>query len=112
VTQTKEAIEKYLHQYGGDGWTILKPMSLVEMGFTPEFVQKHTKIHESGDAPKDTIFIENGIAAKLQGVYCLEFLYGIANDCGADQTEAKQKTGRGFQAGCLCRSVLKKIRSS
>ena len=48
----------------------------------------------------------------LDGVYALSFLYGIANDVGADCTLAHTKMGRGFQAGELNNAIHKAMQAA
>jgi hypothetical protein len=104
--QTKEAIQKYLETWGGDGHTIIIAESLVEMGFDREFVEKHAYDHKSGEDYKSKIFDKNGnVFASCYGVNSLGFSYAIAGDINADCTEAHSKMGRGFQAQCLAQAI-------
>ena len=112
--QKKEAIQKYLERFGGDGHSIITSSSLVEMGFDPEFVAKYTRDHESGESCKDIIFdINSGNPFRsCHGVYTLEFSYAIAKDLEADITEARSKMGRGFQAQSLVLAINEIIKNS
>ena len=108
--QTKEAIKKYIELWGCDGHSIIKSESLVEMGFDQEFVNSYSYDHQSGQSYKSMIFDKRGNKmSSVMGVYTLDFLYAMAKDCGADITEARNKMGRGFQAGCLVAALQKVI---
>lgn len=96
--QSKDAIQKYLNEVGGDGWTIFKPEYLVGLGFEEKFVKKFTYKEKSGKG-KFQLYDQQGSPVPfIIGVYALTFIYGIAEDVGADMTGAHSKNGRGFQA--------------
>jgi len=109
--QSKEAIKKYIEKVGANGHAIFKAKFISDMGFTDEFVGRYAVNHESGEGYKSTIFdTATGNPFKsCYGVYGLNFLYGIANDIGADTTKANGKFGRGSQAGCLCVAIEEKL---
>jgi transcription elongation factor Elf1 len=104
--QPIEAIRKYLAEVGADGHSILKPEVLIVMGFDKNFVTRFTERIKSGKSYKEQIFDSDGrLIPYLDGVYALRFLYGIANNIGADTSYANMKTGRGFQAQELVKSI-------
>ena len=107
ATQTKEAVEKYMEEWGGDGHTIILAQSLVEMGFTRDFVARFARNHRSGEGCKATIYdTKTGNPFKsCYGVYSLDFSYAIAKDIGADMDGARKKMGRGFQAQELAKAI-------
>lgn len=109
--QKREAIEKYMEAYGGDGHSIIKAEALVKWGFDFEFVSNLAFNHESGEHFKEMIFSPD-FSKKLDslyGVYSLSFAYAIAHDIGASTKEAREKMGRGFQAGCLNASIRQRL---
>jgi hypothetical protein len=109
--QNKEAIEEYLYKCGADGHSIIVAESLVKMGFDFEFVAKFARNHESGDDFKEMIFDKQGkVMPDCYGVNSLSFLYGIADDIGANTRQARMKYGRGSQAGCLVEAIKNKLR--
>ena len=72
------------------------------LGFDKAFVKKYTVVEKSGKHPKTWIFDSHGNKLKsIEGVYSLDFAYGIARDISADLTGAQSKMGRGFQAQAL-----------
>ena len=108
--QPISAVTRYITEVGRDGHSIFKQSMFLEMGFTKDFVDKYTYEMESGEGYKETIFDHNGKRInKCVGVYSLDFLYGVANDMGADTTVARNKMGRGFQAGELIIAINKKL---
>ena len=109
--QKKEAIEKYLDAWGGDGHSIIKAESLVKMGFDFDFVARFAIDHQSGKDLKEMIFDPN-TGEKLDelfGVNSLSFAYAIAKDVSADLEPARSKMGRGFQARALVDSIKEVI---
>jgi hypothetical protein len=82
-----------------------------KLGFTDEFVARYAYDHQSGESFKATIFdtATGNPFRSCYGVYALDFAYGIANDIGADCTEAHKKMGRGFQAGCLVTAISHRL---
>jgi hypothetical protein len=111
--QKKEAIQKYMEVYGGDGHTIVTASCLVEMGFDVDFVAPFAHDHISGEGYKATIFdTKTGNPFKsCFGVYSLDFAYAIARDVEADTEPARMKMGRGFQAHELYKSIEEKIKT-
>lgn len=106
--QSDEAIRTYLKEVGADGHGIYKPEYLVKMGFEVAFVAKYTVREKSGKSYKSQLFDNSGNPVPyIDGVYALSFLYGIAENIGADTSEAMSKMGRGFQAQCLCSAISK-----
>lgn len=89
----KELIKNLIQEIGNDGHSIWDPAVLE--GFPPEFRQRYEKIHQSGDTYKETIFIENGIAQYLEGVYGLDVLEDLCRILKLDYHRAR---GRGFRA--------------
>jgi len=104
--QSKEAIQKYVEKWGGDGHTIILPQSLVDMGFTFEFVKNNCFVHESDGTAKGNITNNNNVVVKeIEGVYSLTFIDAIARDIKADTTIADSKIGRGFRAQEMCKAI-------
>jgi hypothetical protein len=113
MTQTVEAINKYLEEWGADGHTIIKAEALVGYGFTQDFVDKFSYSHKSDGTAKGSLTDNSGKPVdSIKGVYSLEFLYGIAKDIEADTAIAHTKMGRGFQAGELCIAINNVLKSS
>ena len=110
--QPVDAIRKYIEEVGGDGHTIFKASYIKELGFTEEFVARYAYDHQSGEGYKATIFDTNsGNPFKsCYGVYGLDFIYGIANDIGADCSIAHTKMGRGFQAQEVAKAIKDKLK--
>jgi len=109
--QKREAIEEYQKTWGGDGHTIIKAESLVDMGFDFDFVSRFAYDHQSGKHYKEQIF-DNKTGQKMDscyGVYSLDFAYAIARDIKADTKEAVSKMGRGFQASCLYKATKERL---
>jgi hypothetical protein len=110
--QSKAAIEKYLKEVGGDGHGIYAPEKFLKMGFDQEFVERYSFVHESDGSLKGSIYDDNlRVLPEVKGVYALDFIDGIADDVGADKTEANRKMGRGFRAQCLVMAIRKSIES-
>jgi len=102
---TIQAVKTYLAEVGADGHSIFNPDMLLRMGFDKELVDRHTFTEKSGKG-KYQIYDANGNPAKeLRGVYSLNFMYAIAEVVKADTTNAKMKTGRGFQAQELYKAI-------
>jgi hypothetical protein len=110
-TQSDEAIKQYIEKVGGDGHTIFKDSFIRDMGFTDEFVDRFCSDHESGEGVKSTIFStkDGKPMPECRGVYGLNFIWGIADDIGADTQIASGKMGRGFQAQELAVAIQKKL---
>ena len=103
--QSNEVVNKYLEEVGADGHSILKPEYLINIGFTFDFVAKYAYRQKAGKG-KERLYDDTGKSvAYMDGVYALDFLYGIAENVGADTSEARSKMGRGFQAQELCRAI-------
>ena len=107
--QTKEAISKYMAKWGGDGHTIIDPQSLIDMGFTFDFVKSNCSTHESTGG-KGNIFTDKGLVKELEGVYSLNFIESIARDVKADTSIADTKTGRGFRAQELAKAITEVVK--
>lgn len=105
------AMAEYIEKVGGDGHTIFKDSYIRAMGFTDAFVDRFCESHESGDSAKETIFStkDGKPMPECRGVYGLNFLYGIADDIGADTKIACSKMGRGFQAQELAKAIQNKL---
>ena len=108
------AIAKLLGNIGGDGHSILPPEwinanvddSLHEL-FEP-LIQDHKS---NFSHPKLTIFKEGYPVESLVGVRSLDIQYRIAHDLGLAEVvkDAQEKVGRGYQAECLSRGILKSL---
>ena len=108
--QNKKSIATYIEEIGANGHSIFIAESIVAMGFDRQFVSQFIKKHTSGKSYKETIFNENGKIKEIFGVYGLDFLYAIANDCNADTSDARKKMGRGFQAQELVKAIKEKLK--
>ena len=107
-----EAIKTVLKDYCGDGWIILKPEYLIKSGFSWDFVSPlvYTEKTNKRAGPKGQLYDNDGNPVdKITGVYTLTMWYAIANNIGADTTEASNKSGRGFQAQCLAQAITQKL---
>ena len=86
-----------------DGHTIYAPKKFTDLGLDPEIVEAYTRVHESGNHPKEMISAGNTVLPSLQGVYSLNLLQFIAGAYGVDSN----KLGRGSRATDLAEQLCK-----
>jgi len=107
MTITKEMVRAGLENgaIDGDGHTIVAPSYFKERGFDiPERLEQ-TQVSGSG---KHQLFDNDGNAVdKVVGVWCLDFHYWIAGECGLTHHEYGSYGGRGFQAQAIARALAK-----
>ena len=87
-----------------DGHTIYKPEKFLDAGLDASIVKAFTKIHESGEHPKEQISTAAGPVNVLEGVYGLSLLEFIAGCFGVDSW----KMGRGSRAAHLAEQLVEK----
>lgn len=85
-----------------DGHTIYDPKCFLDKGLDKDVVAAYTKVHKSGDTPKEVISTKEGPVAALKGVYGLYLLEFIAG-CFDVNT---WKMGRGSRADHLSEQLL------
>lgn len=87
-----------------DGHTIYKPQKFIDAGMDKDFVAAFTKTMESGDHPKEKIYVQGKEVESLEGVYGLEVIEFIAGCFDVDSW----KSGRGSRAGHLYEQLIEK----
>ena len=108
--QSLSAVKDFVEFAGGDGHSIYSPQIFLDIGFDAAFVKQFTSEHDSDDTYKGSIFKDGKRVASLEGVYALDFAYGVAEDIGADQLAALHMRGRGFQAQALAVAINTKMK--
>jgi len=108
------AIAKLMGDIGGDGHSILPPQWLnAHVDETlHDLIEPMIGEHKSNFShPKLTIFKEGYPVESLVGVRALDIQFKIAQDLGLKEVvdEALEKVGRGYQAECLSRGILKSL---
>jgi hypothetical protein len=92
----------------GDGHTIFSPEH-----YAPHFplteIAPLGRTYESDGSPKGTIFRDGKAMPSVSGVYNLAFLYWLAEQVGADATDARRMMGRGFQAQSLVAAIKQAV---
>ena len=105
MTITKEMIRTGLENgaIDGDGHTIVAPSYYIERGFDiPERLEQ-TQVSGSG---KYQLFDSDGNAVgEVTGVWCLDFHYWVAKECGLTSEDYGSYGGRGFQAQAIARAL-------
>ena len=107
MTITKEMVRTGLENgaIDGDGHTIVAPSYFTERGFDIPKWLEHTQWSGGG---KHQIYDNDGKPVeKIIGVWCLDFHYWIAEQCGLTSNEYGSYGGRGFQAQAIARALAK-----
>ena len=107
MTITKEMVRTGLENgaIDGDGHSIIALNYYTDRGFDiPESLER-TQISGSG---KPQIFDSDGKPVnEMVGVWCLDFHYWIASECGLTHDDYGSYGGRGFQAQAIARALKK-----
>lgn len=106
---SNESINKFLKDFGHDGWSILLPNALeTEYGFPAGWAKPLVRKHVSGEG-KYAITSNEGKAVKtLKGIHTLSVLSKLAGELGA---ECASKLGRGSQAAAYTEGIRKVLES-
>ena len=89
----------------GDGHTIVAPSYFIERGFD---VPKSLETTQWSGSGKYQLYDNEGQPVdKVVGVWCLDFHYWIASQCGLTSNDYGSYGGRGFQAQANARALAK-----
>jgi hypothetical protein len=97
----KEVLKKAIQV---DGHTIYKPEKFLDAGLDASIVKAFTKKMESGEHPKEKIYVEGREVESLEGVYGLSVIEFVASCFDVDSW----KSGRGSRADHLHEQLLAK----
>lgn len=109
---SKESILKLMDEIGGDGHGIQDPSLYVKLGFPSDWIAAMTHTFRSNPAggPKEVIFgAHEQILKEVTGIYSLPAHWKIAEQIGADTSDAAKALGRGTTAARLAAAIRRKL---
>lgn len=99
--------EKDFWNVVGNGHRVWSPEFLVERGFPKDWVKGMVFREESGDGKYGLMNSQGEKVDYMDGVYSGAFTRRLAEELGADTSEAQKYSGRGKVAGVLADAIAK-----
>ena len=99
--------EKDFWSVVGNGHSIWSPEYLVECGFPEDWIKGMVFREESGDGKYGLTNNKGEKVDYIDGVYAGSFTRSLAEELGADISEAQKYSGRGKVAGVMADAIAK-----
>jgi hypothetical protein len=99
--------EKDFWSVVGNGHSVWPPEFLVERGFPADWIKGMVFREESGDGKYGLTNNQGEKIDYMDGVYSGAFTRSLAEELGADTSEAQKYSGRGRVAGVLADAIAK-----
>ena len=97
--------EKDFWEVVGDGHTIWSPEYLIGCGFPEDWIKGMVFREESGDGKYGLMNNRGEPVDYIDGVYAGSFTRSLAEELGADISEAQKYIGRGKVAGVMAGAI-------